>query len=57
MCVKLPPENLNPGPYPLHPTCIYTCRVITAPRVHGGKMVGMLKDTKMRERCVISLGN
>ena len=36
MCVKLPPENLNPGPYPLHLTNTYTCRVITALRVCGG---------------------
>ena len=32
MYVKLPPEDLNPNPYPLHPTSTYTCRVTTAPR-------------------------
>ena len=33
MCVKLPLGDLNPSPYPPHPTSIYTCGVITAPRV------------------------
>jgi len=37
MCIKLPPGDLNPGPYPPHPTSIYTCGVTTASRVHGGK--------------------
>ena len=36
MCVKFPHEYLNPDPCPPHPTSIYTCRVITAPRVCGG---------------------
>ena len=35
MCVKLPPRDLNPGPYPPHPTSIYICEVTTALRVHG----------------------
>ena len=33
MCVKLPSRDLNPDPYPPHPTNIYTCKVITAPKV------------------------
>ena len=28
MCVKLPPEDLNPDPYPPHPTSTYTCAFI-----------------------------
>ena len=36
MCVKFPPEDLNPNPCPLHPTSIYTCGVTIAPRVHRG---------------------
>ena len=36
MCVKLPPGDLNLGPYPPHPTSTYTCGVTIAPRVCGG---------------------
>ena len=36
MCVKLPPGDLNLGPYPPHPTSTYTCGVTTAPRVRSG---------------------
>ena len=36
MCVKLSPGDLNPGPYPLHFTNIYTCRVTTTLRVRSG---------------------
>ena len=32
MCVKLPPENLNPDLYPPYPTNTYTCGVTTASR-------------------------
>ena len=39
MCVKLSHENLNLGPFPPHPTSIYTCEVITAPRVCGGDLL------------------
>ena len=39
MCVKLPPENLNPNSYPPHPTSIYTCGVTIALRVCGGDVV------------------
>ena len=35
MCMKLPPENLNPGPYPQHTTNIYICGVTTELRVRG----------------------
>ena len=40
MCVKLHPEDLNPGPYHPHPTSIYTCGVTTTPRVRGGDKIG-----------------
>ena len=33
MCVKLPPRDLNPDPYPPHLTSVYTCEVTTTPRV------------------------
>ena len=36
MCVKLLPGDLNPDPYPSHPTSTYTCGVTIAPRVCGG---------------------
>ena len=36
MCVKFPPGDLNPIPYPSHPTGIYICGVTTAPNVHSG---------------------
>ena len=39
MCVKFPPEDLNPDPYPPHLTSIYTCKVTTAPMVCGGKII------------------
>ena len=35
MCVKLPLGDLNPDPYPLHSTSIYTCRVTITPKVGG----------------------
>ena len=37
MCVKLSPGDLNPVPYPLHPTSTYTCGVTITPRVCGGQ--------------------
>ena len=37
MYVKLPPGDLNLGPYPPHPTNTYTYGVTTAPRMRGGK--------------------
>ena len=37
MCIKLPPKDLNLGPYPPHPTSTYTYRIIIAPRVCGGR--------------------
>ena len=46
MCVKLPPGDLNPIPYPLYPISTYTCRVITAPRVYGsGKREVMVESS------------
>ena len=34
--VKLPPRDLNPSPYPPHPTSTYICRVTIASRVCSG---------------------
>ena len=45
MCVKLLLRDLNPNPYPLHPTSTYTCRVTIALRVYSGKNL-FVKDTK-----------
>ena len=39
MCVKLPLGDLNPNPYPLHLTSIYTCRVTIMSRVHIGDSI------------------
>ena len=36
--MKLPPRDLNPAPYPPHPTSTYTYGVTIAPRVCGGKL-------------------
>ena len=33
MCVKLPPRNLNPNPYPQYPTNTYTYGVTIALKV------------------------
>ena len=41
MCVKLPPGDLNPGPYPPHPTSTYTSGMTTTPRVGGGATFGL----------------
>ena len=35
MCMKLPFENLNSGPYFPYSTNIYTRGMIITPRVHG----------------------
>jgi len=35
MCVKLPPKDLNPGPYPPLSISTYTYGVTIAPRVCG----------------------
>ena len=36
ICVKFSPRDLNPGPYPPHPTNTYTCGVTIVPRVCNG---------------------
>ena len=57
MCLKLLNKELNYGPYPPHPTSIYTCGVTTTPMVRGGtttllslgnKMVAFLMHQKMK---------
>ena len=45
--MKLPPENLNSGHYPSHPTNIYTCRVTTAPRVCGCNIIYSFKKASL----------
>ena len=37
MSVKLPIGDLNSDSYPSYPTSIYTCKVTTALKVHGGR--------------------
>ena len=44
--MKFPLGNLNPGPYPLHPTNTYTYEVTTAPKMHSGKSVDITKKSK-----------
>ena len=36
LCLKLPPENLNPDSYPSHPISTYTCRMTIVSRVLNG---------------------
>ena len=36
--MKFPPENLNFGLCPPHPTSIYTYEVTTVPNVRGGEI-------------------
>ena len=47
MCVKLPPRDLNPNPYPLHSTNIYTFGVTIASKMCGGKNDKYLLLTKL----------
>ena len=39
MYVKLHSRDLNPNPYPLHPTNTYTCEKTIALRMRGGEMI------------------
>ena len=39
MCVKVPLENLNSDPYPLHPTSTYIFRMTTTLRVRSGQPI------------------
>ena len=41
MCIKLPLGDLNPDPYPLHPTSTYTCGVTIEPRVCGSQTMSL----------------
>ena len=43
MCVKLPPGDLNPDPYPPHSTNIYTCRVTIAPKMYDNEEMMFIK--------------
>ena len=42
MRVKLPPRDLNPGPYPSHSINTYTYGVTIASMVCGGEMSNLL---------------
>ena len=42
MCVKISFEDLNPGPYPTHPTNTYTHEITISPRVHSGVIILLL---------------
>ena len=46
MCVKFPPGDLNPGPYPPHPTSTYTYGVTIAQRMCGGGYRILFKSKK-----------
>ena len=37
MCATLSFGDLNPDPYPSYLTSTYTCKMTTAPKVHGVK--------------------
>ena len=50
MCVKFLSGDLNPDPYPSHPTNIYTCKVTTTPRGSGGDLHIDYKMAKSSER-------
>ena len=39
MCIKLPPKDLNPNIFSLHPTNTYICRVTIVLKAHGDKAV------------------
>ena len=58
MCVKLPPRDLNLGPYPPHPTSMYTCGVTTTPRVCDGEFEGDLRiEIGQLCNCLMITGN
>ena len=42
--MTLPPGDLNPNPFPQHPTSICTCEVTSAPRVHGSNYALILSS-------------
>ena len=47
MYVKLPPGDMNLGPYPPHLTNTYTCGVTIAPRLCGGFLENLLIPSVM----------
>ena len=47
MCLKLPPRDLNFGPYPPHSINTYTFGVTIAPRVCGSLLGVRLTSFKM----------
>ena len=49
MCVKLPPEDLNPSHCPPHFTNTYTCGVTIALRMYGGPIV-IARKKKINKR-------
>ena len=52
MCVKLPSRDLNPGPWPLHPTSTYTCGMTIAPKVCGGDNSTFISDVRTAQHNV-----
>ena len=44
--MKFLPGDLNPDPYPSHPTSTYTYGVTIAPRVCGGRYRILFKSKK-----------
>ena len=44
MCVKLPPGDLNPGPYLPYSINTYTYEMIVAPRMCGGFVACFLES-------------
>ena len=57
MCVKLPSENLNPGPYPPHPTSIYIYEVTTKSRVRGGNTREYIKQAYITSFFLVLITN
>ena len=55
MCVKIPPGDLNPNPYPhsSHFTSTYTCRVIIAITMCNGIISGSFEKWTWLEPHVI----
>ena len=52
MCVKLPPENLNPIPYPPYLISTYICEVtlILSPKKRDNKHVTFNLPTKKKKK-------
>ena len=49
MCVKFLLGNMNPDPYPPHPTYTYTCGITLVLRVCGEETLFNIYNTKGRD--------